>query len=227
MGKGKKAGIGVGTAAALALCAPISRGVALDVVADKVISSEATSQEKVIEDAIHNAYGADMRVRCLGQGAINMRLWPVGKDLNTIYGYAVPLLNNIWMDQDVCNKVTAFAASQEKELTNGDTVHALGVVAHEAAHHVNWTFNEGTAQCEAVQMVDKLSLALGATPAVAHEMRERLGGMILKDMESVAPTSAGQLRPPQEYDLVDCYDGGPHDLDPDTPGFFPQTKEPK
>lgn len=223
MGKGKKAGFGVGAMVGLALCAPVSRGVLFDTVAD-LMGSESTPQEKTIEEAINTAYGTDMDVRCMGQTALNIRLWPVGSDLK-IYGYTVPLLPRIWLDKDVCNKVADFAASQEKELTNGDTVHALGVVAHEAAHHINRTSKESTAECEAIQMIDKISLAMGATPAVAYEMRERLGSMLVKGMEHAAPTSAGPLPPPREYDLVDCYDGGPHDLDPDTPGLFPQTKE--
>ena len=95
-------------------------------------------------------------------------------------------------------------AYDDARLTSLQVGAAVGTLAHEAMH-VAGIHDEGVADCYAMQLTALTALRLGAQPDYAELMRVR-------NAEHNEKYRSGT-----EYDSPDCYDGGPLDLDPDTP----------
>jgi hypothetical protein len=84
-----------------------------------------------------------------------------------------------------------------------DDVLAVHTLAHET-WHMHGIGNEGLTECYALQTTAKAAMLFGADPTAAQR---------------TADYARARLYPflPDEYHLVDCNNGGPHDLRPTDP----------
>lgn len=172
-----------------------------------------TVQESQIGNILLKAYGEKVDIICVPQEELRERMWPVGSSMERTDGVAARWLSKIWLDTEVCNGIQLFAerpTSQKKDLTEEEQ-HAIRVVAHES-RHIAGTDNEGQADCEAVQVADKLIRALGTgygdsrliNAWIAYEVTDEAGDR------------------PAEYSLASCRRGSPWELNPGDNAMFPK-----
>jgi hypothetical protein len=107
------------------------------------------------------------------------------------------------LSDNVCSQLDRIAYNHERlELLM--TGNAVGTLAHEAVH-VAGIDDEGITDCYAMQLTAATASALGAE-------RENADLLQVKYFEFNRQHKSGT-----EYDSPDCYDGGPLDLNPESP----------
>lgn len=93
-------------------------------------------------------------------------------------------------------------------MVTAEEMNGIDIPVHEGEHVVQQDGSEFATQCRAFQRVVDFVLALDATPAQAHTVQEAEAVVYFQHR-------------PAEYLTRQCYDGGPYDLDPASPGVFP------
>jgi hypothetical protein len=149
---------------------------------------DPTTQEQAIEHVMEEAYGADIwNVRCLDDDAMAAQRnpfapWP---RLDSNFGSVpyIPTANTgmpkfflpyVRLHQDVCDDASAFMRQPPQKPTDvdNDLLRSLHTIAHEARHREQ-VHNEAQADCEAMQVIHKLAIAMGASGDAAMEVQER------------------------------------------------------
>ena len=159
--------------------------------------------------------GRDVRVEC--QGAVGAAV-DVSTESGSVWFYEDGRPADVaTLKRDVCAELVAFArghggerfeclegaAACEFDALKG--LHALQTLAHEA-WHLAGERSESVAECYALQTVELVAKRLGAAQTRA---------------QAAARAVFGELYPrmPSAYRSLDCRDGGPLDLRPDSPAW--------
>jgi hypothetical protein len=150
-----------------------------------------TTQEQMIEQTVHKAYGTTDTVRCLSDAALYRRgFWGSAVGKTWIPGY--PL---VWIDQQACDALTAFkrqplgynpdATIDDVGQTQlSDAADAAGLLAHELGHANKAIVNEGDANCFAAQESYRILVALGAGTATL-ELRQYTAAAVEQNARDV------------------------------------------
>jgi hypothetical protein len=174
----------------------------------------SSTQEQIIGDAVLRAYGSEATIRCLSREELDNRVWPFGIGMEDKKGAAAPffLPSLIWLDSSICDNLESFAKLQDKAHLTEEQLRAIRVLAHEY-RHTEGTMSESTAECEAAQTAYRLPQVWGADDATSYN----IGGLVAQLIAQDTTTS-------DEYKVVDCYDGGPNDLNLQ-PAIFPPSQK--
>jgi hypothetical protein len=106
------------------------------------------------------------------------------------------------LERDACNALRDYLHGA-KSSPDLDQVVAVQVLAHES-YHLAGVRNEAQTECSAVQRLDEVAEALGATPDEARSLAARYYDEIYPKM-------------PTAYQSSDCVDQGEWDVAPDDP----------
>ncbi len=166
-----------------------------------------TSQEQVISDGLARAKLGDISVRCLPGSKLQQRLSRVrdlsDKDMREhVKGFAAPYLPQVWLRQDVCSGITEYIHSYPKAATP-EQFYQVRSAIHEA-EHVSGVTSEPEAECRSVQH------AVYAATAMRRARDTSEATKLLKD--NYAWQEQNPKKVWSDYNLRDCYRGGPYDL---------------
>lgn len=104
------------------------------------------------------------------------------------------------LERDACNALRDYLHG-DKNSPDLDQVVAVQVLAHES-YHLAGVRNEAQTECSAIQRLDEVAEALGATPEQARSLAERY-------YDEIYP------RMPSAYQSRDCVDQGVWDVAPE------------
>jgi len=170
----------------------------------------ATAQEATLSQGLHNAFGYHIAVRCITPAAMRERQTISLESAGKVHGLTVPYIPLSWLLQSECDSISALAADPPQQASQIDSVQiaALHDLVHEASH-AEGQLSESGAQCEAIQGVAKLAVALGAPPNLNSDITHT---DTLVQLEWQVGMSADGTILPLDYDLQNCYQGGPYDM---------------
>ena len=168
---------------------------------------------EVIAHAGTRARGLENRqplVVCWGRAdwePLQVRFRASGVDfgLNDPYGWVAPSRRVINLSPQVCGRLDRIAYGDDRP-DHWAFATAVSTLAHEAMH-VAGIWDEGIADCYALQLTVLTALGLGAEPEYAEALR-------VHNFEFHGEYAGGSA-----YDSPDCYEGGPLDLDLDDPSW--------
>lgn len=106
------------------------------------------------------------------------------------------------LERDACNALRDYLHG-DKSSPDLDQVVAVQVLAHES-YHLAGVRSEAQTECSAVQRLDEVAEALGATPDEARSLAERYYAEVYPRM-------------PDAYRSAECKDRGELDASPDDP----------